>query len=899
MKHARKLKNWRFPLCLAALLCGLLAVSASAAALSPNELQLTLTWTGVDASAGDSVSDGQLVTEGSLTFYEDGVQQTFGGSALIPIDPSGTTAISYAFDPAKTYTITVEEKAEAPYYMTKDIVLSADDVTAAISTGLAINDTVEWIQWAKPVKISLVDATGAPLPTQGVNVSLYGMDSLGGFFGPETRATSASGVVTFPTRSYLYHDNEMTTIGKQILFTAQYTAGGKTTTVARVFDLSKNTHNGQDPSHKRHNEVELAWPTATVSGTVYKSNGTRAANTRVAAYYALPERDRSFAGVGYDDSDSRRPKLTGLNFTSDLCVYYTTTDASGNYTIALPAGPVELCAGDSSPNTSGIFTNSTYSGQAPVKYYTALRPHFPWISVINVDSPKLAGTIDFEGVYCQERPPLALLVTDQDMTGQDLHLDTSALNGYHMTANITVNGEPASANLTLNFSLLDPSNPPSTIHSGSYPDTYLYQSTANDRLDLPNVKLAPGDYMVSCRTKFEIDETDGYSVYPSPTRVTIPADAAYNGAVDLGTLNFIIAPRPVSPSGTTPAIRLPGPIRYTPIQGRPPYAHLSTQIDAIPDPAHGPFAYQFTVHYMVNYNGSGVTHWDGCKLEITYPYYTNILSPGQFSNNASSYKLTMDLPTLEVNKPYSTTFTADISQATGDVALTVYSSPNEADTGGTANVLKPTSAITLNRPRITLNGPRTVATAGKFRVFGNAAGTDGTGITLYRESNGSETPIATGANKGRYYYFNAGGQAAGDYKLFARTQRFSQQEDSNKIDVTVTAAPAIQVEDAYIMRGSKKTGINANFGMVYYTSFIAYDKHVPDFDIYFKLNQAPTDAVSIDIGGLTYAAEAPNDAHPDYYKASVNDLYATGEQTVLLKTGSGFSTQLACLMLVF
>lgn len=897
MKHARTFRNWLLTFCVAAaLLCGLLTLSASAAELSPNEIQVTLTWDGVDTSVESTVSNGAVVTAGNLTFYEDGIQQTFNGSGLIPIDASGTTIISYAFDPAKTYTITVEEKAEAPYYMTKDIVLSADDVTTAINTGLAINETVEWIQWSKPVKISLVDSTGAPVSVQGVNVSLYGTDISGGFFGAETRATNASGVVSFPTRSYCRNDSSMTTIDSQILFTAQYpsSSGGSPTTIARVFELSANAHNGQDPSHKRHNEVELAWPSATVSGTVYTASGTRAANTRVAAYYALPTRGRSFAFVDYDYSQNN--KLTQLRLNYDLCVYYTTTDASGNYTLALPAGPVDICAGDSSPNNSGIFTQSANSALSPAKYYKALIPHFPWLSVINVDSPKLAGVTSFEGVYCQERPSLTLNVTDEDMAGQDLRLDTSALNGYYLTGNVTVNGEALNDTLSLRFSLLDSSNPPSDFHSGSYNETYLYVSTANGRIDKNYVNLAPGNYTVSCNTKFEI--ADGYSVYPSSTRVTVPSDSAYNGQVDLGTLNFIIASRPTSPSGTSPATKLPGPIQYTPIPSRPPYAHLSTQIEAIPDPAYGPFAYQFTVHYCGNYTGSGVTQLDGCKLEITYPSSADILSPGQFSNSTTTRKLTIDLPTLEVGKPYSTTFTADIKRATGDVTLTVYSSPNHNDNGSDDTVLKPSSAITLNRPRITLNGPRAVNAGDKFRVFGNAAGTDGTGIVLYKDT---DTPIATGANKGRYYYFNVGGQAAGDYKLFARTQRFSQQEDSTKIDVTVVEGDAIKVEDAYIMRGSKRTDINANFGMIYYTAFIAYDKHVPAFDLYFKLSQAPAEgeAVSLDIGGLSFAVEAPNDGHPGYYKASINDLYATGEQSVLLKVGDSFTTQLACLMLVF
>lgn len=893
MKYACKFRNWLLSFCFAAaLLCGLLTVSASAAELSPNEIQLTLTWAGVDTSAGSGVSDGDLVTAGNLTFYEDGIQQTFNGSGLIPIDASGTTIISYAFDPAKTYTVTVEEMTAAPYYMTKDIVLSADDVATAISTGLTISETVEWVQWSKPIKVSLVDSTGAPLSIQDANITLADIDNFTNQFNaPELRKTNVSGVATFPTHSYDPSDPSMTNIlNAQVLLSATYPiSGAAPTTIAKIVQLSWNPN-------ARKNEVDLLWPTVTVSGTVRNSDGSPAANTRVAAYYKLPK-----SGQSIIDPFLKPP--SDLSFSIQPSVYYTTTDSNGNYTLALPEGHAEICAGDGQgPSaTAPLFTDPNNSGNSATKYYSAVSPHFPWISTID---NKRNYSFSFQSIFCQESAPLVLDAVS-DMENQDLTLGAAA-NGYRLRANITLNGQPCTAdmnNMSLTF-MARSTTSPSNIHAngGGYTETEskleVRDAVPNNGIDREGVKLAPGEYVVA----FTCISDSFILKYAQvlPISVTISPSAVNSGVVDLGTLNFIATPRIVGGANAkTPEEILS---HYKPIPAPVPYGYLSTRIEAVPDPAYGPFAYQFTVHYCGHHTGTNVTEMTGGKLEIRLPENVHVVNPGQM--NSADGKLTMELPALALGKVCSTTFSADIKDASGDVTLELFSAPSYAGINNNAtDELNLSSAITLNRPHITLNAPRRVEAANKFRVFGNAAGTDGTGIVLFRKGDGSSSDIsiATGANKGRYYYFNVGGQAEGSYKLFTRTQRFNLDEDSNEVDVDVVASGAVKVEDAYIMRGSKRTDVNANFGMIYYTSFIANDKHVPAFDLYFKLSQAPAqgETVTLDIGGLSFSTEAPNSAHPDYYKASIGDLYASGEQSVLLKIGSSFTTQLACLMLLF
>lgn len=595
-----------------------------------------------------------------------------------------------------------------------------------------------------------------------------------------------------------------------------------------------------------------------------------------------------------------------LSFIIEPSVYYTTTDDNGNYTLALPEGQVEICAGDSQGprnNEYGypLFTDKQFYGWA-TEYYHAALSHFPWINVIDNSKGDAMG-YSFQGIFCKESAPLVLNATS-DMINQNLTLGAAA-NGYKLRANITVNGQPCTADMeTMALSFTARSyTPPSGVHAngGGYSDTEdnleVRGALPANGIDRDGVKLIPGEYIVdfTCPSAgFILKYTKVF-----PVQVTISPAAVNSGVVDLGTLDFTATPRIVGgANATTPEEILS---HYKPLPHvLEPYGYLSTRIEAVPDPAYGPFAYQFTVHYCGHHTGANVTEMTDGKLEVRLPQNVTVVDPGQMTNAGD--KLTMDLPALKLGEVHSATFTADITNGSGDMTFELFSAPNYGGIYDNANdTLELSSQITLNRPRITLNAPRTVNKATKFRVFGNVAGADGTGIFLRNMNTGINKDIATGAQKGRYYYFNAGGLDVGSYKLATHTQRFGQDEFSNEVDVDVVDNGATKVVDAYIMRGGKKIESNANFGMLYYTSFIYTDKYVSAFDIYFKLDQTPAagDAVTLDIGGLSFSTEAPNASHPDYYKASINNLYASGEQSVILKVGSSFTTQLACLMLMF
>lgn len=896
MKQKHKLRLGALAPCLiAALLCGMLALTAFA--VNPDEVELTLTWSGVDTSQEKTVKDGDLVTDGFLSLYEDGIQVQVGGENLIPIDPSGTTTIAYSFDPAKTYTITVEEKAAAPYYKTKDIAINAG---TAHTSGETIADTVEWVQWSKPIKVTLVDAAGAPIAQKDVNVSLYDIDNLIYQFYEENRKTNVGGTATFPSHSYDIADPLMTNIlNDQVMVSAEYVpaSGGNKTTVAKIVRLDWNPN-------KNKNEVSLAWPTATVSGTVYQSDGVTpvGAGTRVAAYYDLP-------GIGnniidytrMDYSNGNNNGRLNLSFIMTPTVYYTTTDASGHYTLALPEGArtVELCAGDGQgpePSWPGIgrwYTGEHNTGLGAANYYKAVAPHFPWISPID---PMEEGFIDFRGVYCQEVTPVMLRVTG-DVTGQDLTLVKNN-NGYDLNVNnITLHGAsfPASmGDASLTFAAYEYVLP-SQVHQNAFKDTVdsddSRNAIQNGSIHKTGVRLVPGKYRVylTCASSEYILNY----IYTPPVEVEILASDVMTGVVNLGDLDFKPIPRPISPNGKSPAEILS---HYKPIPTPYAYYYVDGRIEATPDPAYGPFAYQFTVHYCAHYTGStpsGVMPSAQFKVEL--PANVTVKDPGKFS--VSGTDAILSLSSLKVGEVGSATFTADITDTSGDSTFTLFGNPCYAGINKNPDGTWVTNGfLTLHRPRLTLNAPRTVNEATKFRVFGSAAGMDEDGFALYNKGTGKA--IATGALKGRYYYFNAPGMAAGNYTLYTQGKRHGTDEASNDVDVEVKAG-AMQVDDAYIMRAGKKTGINANFGMVYYTSFVDTDKRVPDCDIYFKLNQTTTDPVELDIGGLTYTA-ALDPATPGYYKVSIhNNLYASGEQAVLLKVGSTFTTQLACLMLMF
>ena len=867
----------------------------------------------MDPSANDGAVNGQTVTAGNLTFYEDGIQQEINGQFLIPIDPSGATAIQYTFDPSKTYTITVEEKAVAPYYKTRDIVLTQTQVNDAITSGLALNETVEWVEWSKPIKVSLKDSTGAPVAQQGVDITLADNDRFTyAFYSPEPRKTNVSGTATFPSHSYDPSDPDMCNIlHDQVLITGQYVpASGNPTTVARIVKLANNPNSNK-------NEVDLLWPSLTVSGRVLNADGTPAANTRVAAYYNLPALDQPVADDQclwgfYDPYDpTNYIKARTLSFLAEPLVYYTTTDAQGNYTLALPAGRrADICAGDTvGPATdNGVFTGryatAQEGGESAKQAYESVLPHFPWISAIDQMSQS-NGPSPFQGIFCKEIAPLSVTLTNNDLTGQDLTLG-AASNGYRLRATVTVNGQPCTpdmADMPLAFIPSRDVTPPSNLHAvgGGYTASLTdVRGATQAGIDMTGVTLAPGEYSIVF-TAFSDQFILSYINVDPVVKTISPADIS-DGDVDLGVLNFTAASRPV---GGVNAVS-PGEIlsHFTPIPAPQPYGYLSTRIEATPDPAYGPFAYQFTVHYCGHHTGANSTQMAGGQIEVLIPAGVQVVDPGPMTS--SSGKLTKSLGTIPTGEVSSLTFVADITNAVssagdGDnVTFELYSAPNYGgiNSPGADSALRFNSSVSLKRPRITLNAPRTVEQAAKFRVFGNAAGTDGEGIYLYNTA--TDQAIATGALKGRFYYFNVGGQSAGAYTLAAQTRRFGADERSNTVNVEVVAGGAQKVEDAYIMRGGKKTGINANFGMVYYTAFVDADKLVPTFDLFFKLSQAPApgEAVELDIGGVTFPA-APDPANPGYYKATVQQLYSVGEQAVLLKVGSGFTTQVACLMLMF
>lgn len=913
MKHIHKFLG-TIPLCLAAaLLCGLFTVSALA--VNPGEVALTLTWTGVDASANDGAVNGQPVTAGNLTLYEEGIQLDVGGQRLIPIDPSGTTTIQYAFDPTKEYTITVEEKAASPYYMTRDIVLTQAQVSQAASSGLALNETVEWVEWSKPIKVSLVDVTGAPMAQQGVSVTLSDNDRFTFTHYDESRETNVSGVATFPSHSYDPEEPDMCNIlHNQVLISAQYQpTSGNPTTVAQIVMLENN-------NNQKKNEVNLVWPSTTVSGTVKNMDGSPAPNTRVAAYFYLPSANLPLVDQSslwsyndpYGSSSIPDSKTRTLKSTAAPRVYYTTSDANGNYTLALPAGyTAQLCAGDTQvtiAETEGIFTGSValgrYNGTGAAAAYKAIVSHFPWFSVANTPRDAYGELpMDFDGIFCKELSPLSVTMNAGDLTGQDLTLNAAA-NGYTLNGTIKINGQPCPAHMTdmpLYFApsrnTSSSSSTSNSLHKGGGDwKTFLEirDGVTQSSLNKDGVRLLPGEYNIVF-TAFS-DEFILEHINLRPVVKTITMDDIKDGVVNLGDLDFQADLRPVGgENAKTPAEILS---HFNPIPAPQDYSYLSTRIEAVPDPAYGPFAYQFTIHYCGHNTNKASSTVTGGQLQVTFPSGVTVPADGGMVLNGNT--LTKSLPTLTAGEVDSITFTADIDHvAQDDVTFELASAPNyggiNSNTGD--NTLRLNSSVTLKRPHLTLNAPRTVEQATKFRVFGNAAGTDGEGIYLYNTV--TDKAIATGALKGRFYYFNVGGQSAGTYTLAAQSKRFGVDERSNTVDVEVVPTASMKVEDAYIMRGGKRTDINANFGMVYYTAFVDADKLVPAFDLFFKLSQAPApgETVELDIGGVTFPAAL--DPATGYYKATVSSLYSVGEQAVLLKVGSGFTTQIACLMLLF
>lgn len=882
------------------LLCGMLTVGALAANPGPGELKVELSYANVGAGA-TNVANGDPVNGGYAALLEDGMQVNVSGAALTPIQ-SGEVLFSYAFDPNKTYEVMVQEGMTAPYYEAKTISVPAATVTGAISTGATITETVNWVEWSKPIKVTVEDTQGNPAPVGTlvtVTATMAEPDNPTYQTVEITKATDMDGIATFYDLSYDPNDADMRNIYSNRFFV---TVQCGDTTIAQFYDLEQ----------VMSNVVTLTWPTATVSGKVYQVNGQPAANQRVASYSQLmtpcttdvkgnwdwgtgesmAEFDQFIPTGGKEEQRLMRFPLRGQ-------VYYTTTAADGSYTLALPEGVfAELCVDDAdyAPDPqSPVGTIFWYSNVINYDYAAKAFPHFPWMRTMRTQGDD-APYDRFLGLRCLESTTMSC-VPYGAMAGMDLSMGRTeyTLKGRLLDGNTPFEGE-------VRLERIGGSAGNTSVHAGGgISETVLTGSVSGGTINERNAKLVPGSYTLYATPVSGFQDPD-YIGYESVT-VTIPASGVAVGLVDLGDIVLTPIPKPV-PAPVVGGVTGGGVINI----GRPSlppvsaegYGYLRTRMEKVEDPAYGANSYQITLHYIPFHTNLAVNELSSAQLEVTLPAGISVNNAGGMTatgTSASGITLTGTLNNIPTGKTGSVVFSVKVedSSAANYYALTCRSAPNSQ--GGADMEL--TSAVTLQRLRINLSLPRVVAPATSFTAFGDITGAGENGVELHEVSGSISRLTAVGAKKGRYYYFGVPGQSMGSYRFQARTDRDGTMESSVPVTVRV-ASNQPEVTDVYINASGTTYPMNPRFHMVSYTAFVNPATLTgPSFEICVKAANVPTGAaVTVKIMGESYSATY--DSGDQCWKATIQDYAAYGDYDIMLDINNGaYSTQIGRLLLLF
>lgn len=879
-----------------ALLCALLVLPASAAA-DTGTLTVNLTWSGINGSTSGP-ANGDPVDGGYAALLEDGAQVMVGGNALTPI-VNGSVSFTYAFDPAKTYSVSIQEKLDAPYYEAKTIPVTTPPAAGAT---VSVSDTVTYVEWSKPVTVILEDSNGNPAPL-GTEVSLTATSVTNGGFdyhtATVTKPTDANGMAVFYDFSYDPNDPEMCNIhGNQILVTAkcgdtqiaQVFVLGPVTAGGRIYkyDGSGNSGSVVDSFYypdttimEYSNVVTMNWPDVTVSGTVYDASGQPSANQRVAAYYGPPSTGSPhWAFCGYGDPQYSSDVLA---FLFQGWVYYTTTDDNGNYSLSLPQGFIaEICVDNAALTVSGTPGSIAYMKNAVnYDYARAATDHFVYLRHI-LKRDDMGPTMAFCGLECLETAPV-VCVPHVNMVGMDLFMGKTA---YTLKANLLAAGAPYNGDLSL--TLKGMRSPSPGLHKGALCDTSGSWAVTNGAVDKTDVTLAPGLYTLS------IASNSNYPDYSSfiavPVNITA-ADISDDGVVDLGTIDFVPVPKaPVVPRPGSPSTGIVTPSQPTaPSAGHP---YVTTRMEAVADPAYGSGAYQVTLNYVGFHTNAAVNTIPSGTVSVNLPAGITVCNPGNMTLSGST--LTKSFTNLTTSQVQTEKFYVKIddNSAQNYYILLCDSTP---DYNGDMSPER-TSAVTLQRLRINLSAPRLVKPGTPFKVFGDSTGAGETGIKLYNNN----TLLSTGAKKGRYYYFNVPGQQAGSYLLKAVAQRDGSTETSNAVTVDV-ADGLPYVDDVSLEVGASKYPKNPKFDMVYYTGFVDQNTLAgPAFKVHLKLSNMPTVgfiSVRVELMGLSFPAYY--DSSTKEWVAEVSDYAGYGDFDLMLNIDNVYTTQIGRLLLLF
>lgn len=863
-------RSWQLlGLCgLLVLLCGTLM--AGAYAVGPGELQLDLTYANVPVGT-TGVKDGDPVAAGSVALTEDGNQVEVDGKLLTEIS-NGSVTLSYSFDPAKTYRVEVQEAKTAPYYEAKTIELTAAQIQTAISIGVTVQETVNWVEWGKPIQVTLEDSMGSPAPA-GTQVTITVTDAEIYQVVEVTKETDADGRVVFRDFSYDPNDPSMCNIyhGKLFLH-AQYTdpATSEVTTVAQFYDLEK----------LKTNILTLDWPSVTVSGKVLDSDGRPAANQRVAAYFDLGALQDEMLSVK-NSTDLPDYSMVG-DFPLQGRVYYTTTAADGSYTLALPRGvTAALCVANTEINPGAPVGKIAWHDIANYDYAQKASVHFPWVRTMFYKGD--TGPLwYFAGIQCKESAAVSC-VPYGAQTGVDLSMGRDK---YTMTGTVTSDGETYSGGIT--FTLTNTASAGgSSLHKGAILETKATWNVVNGVIDKTDVKLVPGVYQVSL-SPVKVSNGDLYSGY-EPLTVTVSASDVAAGTVALGALDFAPVPKVPYPVGDTTDISKADPTVTGPGRG-----YLRTRMEQVTDYAYGGNSHQISLYYNAFHTGAAVNELPTATLKVQLPAGVSVNHAGDMQvtgDPTTGITLTKNLSNVRTGETNAIVFSVKVepTSASNYYALVCYASPNHA---GEATE-EMSSIVTFQRLKINLNVPRLVAPSTPFRAFGDLTGAgDDTGVSLYRDGQ----KAAEGAKKGRYYYFDVPGQAPGTYKFYAETSRNGVTETSSPVTVDV-ANNLPEVADMYIVdQSGTKYGKNDRFNMVYYTAFVNPASLTGDsFSVYVKVDNLPTTAdVKLTAAGKTYPASY--DAATGYWKAEISGYTTYGDFPLMLTIDGVYTTQIGCLL---
>ena len=902
-------------------LCAFAAVclfSSSAFAAAPGTLDVSLTYAGV-TSAGTGVNNGDPVNSGFAALLEDNMQVDVAGQALTPI-LGGVVSFSYPFDPAKSYTVSVQEAKTEPYYEAKNISVSASTISAAISTGASIADTVNWVQWSKPITIILEDPNGFPAPA-GTKVTLTGTDA--DPINPTyqvfsvTKKTNADGEVRFLDFSFDPSDPSMTNIAaNQVFATATYAdpATGAETSITQFFPLT-NT-----------NVLSMVWPNATVSGTVRGIAGQAVANQPVSVYYDLPapatmNSNGSFTGPAlftFENKYSQQiknpyydpnypfpdvPEYISADFDVgklhlNCRVYSTTTDENGKYTLALPQmEQADLCLDDTSlppeyyENGSyalGYYSPGTLNSDSMeqnrllnMQYFFSASDFCPFLGY-NLQS----SVHQFRGLRCLESVQTSV-VPYGNLSGYDLVLGTYP---YTLKGEVFAGDTLYKGKITFTLSSRAPSSV-NNLHSGELVTSLSYDIT-DGKIEKTDAKLTPGTYKVTISVTPEAlsNHIADYSFY---TKEITAADIADDRIVDLGTMTFL----PIEFTTVSgPGKPLDVPVPPTTPAG-PGYGYVQARLDGMIEPSYGNEARSVTLHYQGFHTNAAVNKVTNAQLVLHIPAGLDVVSAGGMTvtqnSSTGGADLSQTIPTLPTGAVHDITIVVKKTASATSNYYAITCDATDNDVNGTTSLQ---SITALQFDRVTLSTPRLVEEGTSFTAFGDITGGGETGVDLIRDHDAQV--FATGAKKGRYYYITVPGQKAKSdaYRFYAQIDRNGTLERSPSVSVLVGNGLPV-VEDMSIVCNGMTFPKNPKFNMVYFTGFTDPSSlKGPSFEVHFKLkNNGANLPCSVRFNGKDYPATLTNGE----YVATISGYYAYGDFDLSVVIDSTYESQIGRVLLLF